>query len=60
MSFILFILFILVIIICFLCLFNSLYVKCWRKVGVDEYFCVIEDIFLENIYFIDFDNLDDD
>lgn len=60
MSPILLILLTLVITTCSSCLFNSLYAKCRRKVGVDEYSRVTEDIPLENTYPIDSDNSDDD
>lgn len=50
----------LIITACSSCLFNTLYAKYRRKVGVDQYSCVTEDIPLESNYPIDSDNSDDD
>lgn len=50
----------LVITACSSCLFNTLYAKYRRKVGIDEYSRVTEDIPLESNYPIDSDNSDDD
>lgn len=57
---ILLILLTLVITACSSCLFNTLYAKYRRKMGIDEYSRVTEDIPLENNYPIDSDNSDDD
>lgn len=50
----------LVITACSSCLFNTLYAKYRRKMGVSEYSHVTEDIPLESNYPIDSDNSDDD
>lgn len=60
MSPLLLILLTLVITACSSCLFNTLYAKYRRKVGIDEYSRVTEDIPLESNYPIDSDNSDDD
>lgn len=57
---ILLILLTLVITACSSCLFNTLYAKYRRKMGVSEYSHATEDIPLESDYPIDSDNSDDD
>jgi hypothetical protein len=60
MSPLLLILLTIVITACSSCLFNTLYAKYRRTVGIDEYSRVTEDIPLESNYPIDSDNSDDD
>ena len=57
---ILLILLTLIITACSSCLFNTLYAKYRRKVGIDEYSRVTKDVALESNYPIDSDNSDDD